>query len=606
MSFSSLRHMRKCLLAGATALAIAGLAMTSHAAEIDLAALDAGTQDTFDRFIVKYRAGSQQVVESAVMPRTLARASRALSSKQGRTLNLRNLHRIATGANVIEADRALDRVEAASLMRQLASDPDVEYVEVDQRLVPLQVPNDRDYQKQWNFHGEAGGIRAESAWDKTQGEGVVVAVVDTGITRHSDLDANVLPGYDFMSSATMANDGDGRDRDPGDRGDSVYAGQCGTGSTARHSSWHGTHVAGTIAAVTDNGKGVAGTAYKARIVPVRALGKCGGYMSDIADGIIWASGGRVSGVPRNANPAEVINLSLGSALPVACSYTSRNAIASATGRGSIVVVAAGNFDGDVLNENGVGYNMANCGNVIVVGANDSKGARASFSNHGSGVDVSAPGVSILSTTNDGLSGPGSEDYGQKNGTSMSSPHVAGVVALVQSVVDQPLTTSKMRSLLRSTARDFPTHPSKPIGTGIVDADAALASVLANGGGDGGDDDVVDNTRKTYDNTSNYNIPDNSYATSPITVSGRSGRVQGTANVWVDVRHTREGDLTVDLIAPDGSRYRLRDREGGWNINIRKTFSISLPTENLQGTWKLKVSDHQSGQIGYIRNWSITF
>src|SRR5690606_31257016 len=157
----------------------------------------------------------------------------------------------------------------------------------------------------------------------THGNGVVVAVLDTGITRHGDLDANVLPGYDFISDAGKANDGDGRDNDPSDPGDWVTLNQCPGGNRAENSSWHGTHVAGTIAAVTNNAKGVAGTAFGARILPVRVLGTCGGYDSDIADAIVWAAGGSVSGVPTNANPAEVINLSLGGG--GACGRTSQNA-----------------------------------------------------------------------------------------------------------------------------------------------------------------------------------------------------------------------------------------------------------------------------------------
>ncbi|MEE7547807.1 S8 family serine peptidase, partial [Xanthomonas sp. Kuri4-1] len=159
------------------------------------------------------------------------------------------------------------------------------------------------------------GINVRPAWDKATGNGVVVAVIDTGITSHPDLDANILPGYDFISDTFVSRDGDGRDADPSDEGDwNPVQGECYTTpspSPITDSSWHGTHVAGTIAAVTNNAVGVAGTAYNAKIVPVRVLGRCGGYTSDIADAIVWASGGSVSGVPANANPAEVINMSLG-------------------------------------------------------------------------------------------------------------------------------------------------------------------------------------------------------------------------------------------------------------------------------------------------------
>ena len=195
-------------------------------------------------------------------------------------------------------------------MRQIAADPNVEYVEVDKLNKPLLTPNDTRYSEQWGYSGTYG-IKANQAWDVTNGSGVVVAVLDTGITNHSDLNANILPGYDFISDTAVSNDGNGRDSDASDPGDWVTANQCGGTHAAQNSSWHGTHVAGTIAAVTNNAKGVAGVAYGAKIVPARVLGTCGGYDSDIADAITWASGGTVSGVPANANPAEVINLSLG-------------------------------------------------------------------------------------------------------------------------------------------------------------------------------------------------------------------------------------------------------------------------------------------------------
>lgn len=166
-------------------------------------------------------------------------------------------------------------------------------------------------------------MRAPAAWDVSSGEGVVVAVLDTGYTDHPDLVGNVVPGYDFISYygqttdeglyPDVAGDGDGRDadaHDPGDWTDSSMNAWCGRVSS---SSWHGTHVAGTVAAVANNAQDIAGLAYGAKVQPVRVLGHCGGVTSDIADGIIWASGGHVEGVPDNENPAEVLNLSLGGA-----------------------------------------------------------------------------------------------------------------------------------------------------------------------------------------------------------------------------------------------------------------------------------------------------
>ena len=301
----------------------------------------------------------------------------------------------------------------------------------------------------------------------------MVAVLDTGITNHSDLNANILPGYDFIIDTSVSNDGDGRDSDPGDPGDWVAANQCGGIHAAQNSSWHGTHVAGTVAAVTNNGKGVAGVAYGAKVVPVRVLGTCGGYDSDIADAITWASGGTVSGVPANANPAEVINLSLGGS--GACGTTTQNAINGAVGRGTTLVIAAGNGNTNVSNAS-----PANCANVVAVGSATSTGARSSFSNYGAGVDIAAPGSTIMSTLNSGATTPGSETYANYSGTSMATPHVAGVVALIQAVSATPKTPAQVEALLKSSARAFPSTPSQPIGAGIADARAAVDA--AGGGG----------------------------------------------------------------------------------------------------------------------------
>src|SRR5690606_15464034 len=158
-------------------------------------------------------------------------------------------------------------------------------------------------------------------------------VLDTGYADHNDLDANIVPGYDFIIDEAVAGDGDGRDGDAHDPGD-WYGGYA--------SSWHGTHVAGTVAAVTDNGAGLAGVAYKAKVQPVRVLGHGGGYTSDIADAIVWASGGTVDGVPANENPAEVLNLSLGGDGSCAQDPVTQEAIDGAIERGVTVVVAAGN------------------------------------------------------------------------------------------------------------------------------------------------------------------------------------------------------------------------------------------------------------------------
>jgi len=438
----------------------AGFAGSAAAAgRVDTAGLQSADQTSFDRFIVKYRAGTSAAAQEASLVRAAGGNAKALSVGRLRTLSV--------GGEVVQASRGLDRVEAESLMRQIAADPNVEYVEVDQIMKALMTPNDTHYGTYlWGLQSGTPGIKADQAWNTTSGNGVVVAVLDTGYTDHSDLVGNLLPGYDFISSKTVAGDGGGRDADAHDPGD-YYRNQ--------NSSWHGTHVAGTIAAVGNNSKGVIGVAYGAKVVPVRVLGRGGGYTSDIVDGMTWASGGTVSGVPANANPAEVINMSLGGS--GTCSSTYQNAIDAAVGRGTTVVVAAGNDNADAAS-----FTPASCNNTITVAATNKSGTRASYSNYGTKIDVAAPGgdspdctTLIVSTGNDGTSGPGVENYLCMAGTSMASPHVAGLVALMQAVRTTPLTPAQVETILKSTLRTFPGSNDKPIGNGIIDAAAAVSA-----------------------------------------------------------------------------------------------------------------------------------
>jgi serine protease len=445
------------------------LCTPAFAGDVHLAGLDSAP--THQRFIVKYKQDSRQLAGEAALQRTLGSAARALPVRAGKGVGVQHLRRLAVGADVIRADAQLDRAEAETLMRKLAADPNVEYVEVDRLNTVRLTPNDTRYSEQWGYSGTYG-IKANQAWDVTNGAGSVVAVLDTGITNHSDLNANLLPGYDFINDTSVSNDGDGRDSDPSDPGDWVSANQCGGIHAAQGSSWHGTHVAGTIAAVTNNAKGVAGVAYGAKIVPVRVLGTCGGYDSDIADAIVWASGGTVSGVPANANPAEVINLSLGGS--GACGTTTQNAINSAVGRGTTLVIAAGNDNVNVSNAS-----PANCNNVIAVASITSTGARSSFSNYGALIDIAAPGSNILSTLNTGSTTPGTETYAAYNGTSMATPHVAGVVALIQAVATTPKTPAQVEALIKANVTAFPSTPSQSIGPGILNAKAVVDAV--NGG-----------------------------------------------------------------------------------------------------------------------------
>lgn len=428
-----------------------------------------------DRFIVTYR-DTTRVAKTAL-------ASRFTNAATSLGLTVNPLRTLSTGADVIRVDRQLDKTQSKQLIVELLKDPNVLSVEPDARVKPLFVPNDPLYAQQWHYKNGPGGINLEPAWDITKGSGVVVGVIDTGITPHSEFAGQLVPGYDFIADIDTAVDGDGRDADPNDPGD-WHDGECNIFGIPEDSSWHGTHVAGTIAALTDNGSGTAGVAPNAKIQPLRVLGKCGGYISDIADAITWGSGGTVAGIPANANPAEVLNMSLGGG--GACGVALQSAIDGAVSRGTTIVVAAGNSGADVANAQ-----PANCNNVIAVSAVGPTGTLASYSNYGEKVDVAAPGGSgaspasdnVLSTLNLGLTDQGAEGYAWYAGTSMAAPHVAGVVALIQSASGTPKTPAQVEKILRNTAYangGFPGGCSYalPCGTGIIDATAAVR--VANG------------------------------------------------------------------------------------------------------------------------------
>jgi serine protease len=428
-------------------------------------------EETHDRFIVTYRDAASAAKSSS--------ASRFADASTRMGMSVRSLRTLSTGAEVVRTDRKLDLAESKQFMVELMRDPNVLAVEPDVRVTPRFVPNDPLYAQQWHYRNGPGGINAEPAWDISRGDGIVVAVIDTGITPHSEFAGQLVPGYDFIGDIDTAVDGDGRDADPNDPGD-WHDGECNFFGIPEDSSWHGTHVAGTIAALTDNGAGVAGVAPNAKVLPVRALGKCGGFISDIVDGITWSSGGTVAGVPANANPAEVINMSLGGG--GSCGVALQSAIDAAVGRGTTVVVAAGNSGADAATEQ-----PASCNNVITVSAVGPTGARASYSNFGPVVDVAGPGGSgaapaadnVLSTLNLGTTVQGAEGYAWYAGTSMASPHVAGIVALMQSASATPKTPAQVKQILENTAYangGFPTGCSfaSPCGAGVVDARAAVA------------------------------------------------------------------------------------------------------------------------------------
>lgn len=464
---------RRVALGAAAALAVAGVAVPSVTAA---AAQQTGHEPTFNRFIVNYDSTNVQ-----------AQSQGAHALGAAKSFGAHKLRDLSTGGAVVTTN-PLDSAATKNLIATLSSQPGVSSVEVDRKATIQSTPDDPKYNKQWDLYEKTGGENVQPLYGgKTNGSGSTVAVIDTGITPHSDLNDNVIKGYDFITDPKVSVDGDGRDANPNDPGDGYKANECGLLTPGEKSSWHGTHVSGTIGAVTDNDKGVAGIAPKTNIEPVRVLGKCGGSFSDITDAVVWASGGKVPGVPKNQHPADVINMSLGGS--GACPQSFQRAINTATKNGTTVAVAAGNDSDDASK-----YSPANCKNVITVAANDRQGNKAFYSNYGKTVDVTAPGGEvrnesdpsgsqtkpqdgILSTLNSGAQTQAKETYGPYMGTSMATPHIAGLAALMYGK-DHSLTPAKVESLIKDNARKLPGDCSQGCGAGIADANATVKATPA--------------------------------------------------------------------------------------------------------------------------------
>ncbi|HEX2981877.1 MAG TPA: S8 family serine peptidase [Anaerolineaceae bacterium] len=376
-------------------------------------------------------------------------------------------------------DRRLSEAEVAQVIADVAGIPGVAAVEEDPIVTAAFVPNDPAYATdQWYLRRDlldpdtqeySYGINIEGAWELTQGDpNVVVAVLDSGYTDHPEFENQILPGYNFASYT--ASGAAGTDSDAHD-----------LGNPAGNSSWHGTLVSGVIGATANNSAGISGIAWQSKILPVRVLNDRNGYKSDILAGIRWATGLPIDGIPTNPNPAQVINLSIASLSPCDSNLIPlQETIDAAVETGTIVVVAAGN-----KNTYASGYSPANCNNVIVVtGTNEVGGRWFSYStvgsNYGANVDVSAPGTQIYTTSNTGDTAPSTAGYAFATGTSLSTPQVAGVIALLLSLRPD-LSTSDVEYILSQTARPFPEGSeclTVGCGAGILDASAAvrLASI----------------------------------------------------------------------------------------------------------------------------------
>lgn len=496
----------------AVAVVCAAFATTGHAQEQTYRTpkwlqASMAAQST-DRFIVKFKAESAHALPSGAV------RAKALTASAGQVL--RHVRSLGDRAEVMALPASVGNAEAQNLAKQIQADPNVEYAEPDYKMFPVRTPNDPGFSpginfaalpsialvSQWYLSDPIGGINAPGAWDVVVGSpSTIVAVIDTGVLNHSDLAGRIVAGYDFIGadadgSLDTANDGNGRDADATDPGNWITTQEARTGNFAScgpdPSDWHGTHVAGIIAANADNGQNIAGINWLAKIMPVRVLGKCGGYISDIVDAMRWSVGLAVGGVPPNANRANIINLSLG--IPsdnASCSPTMQSAINDVLARGATVVVAAGN--GPVDSANSV---PANCAGVISVAASLRSGQlAASYSNFGSSITLAAPGGFIPKLTTDfGADGILSiNDRGDTVpfkdnatamlfGTSFSTAIVSGVASLLLAV-NPNLSPTQIKAILQSSAR-LPSNPNdkgldcviavnRPCQQYVVDAAAAV-------------------------------------------------------------------------------------------------------------------------------------
>lgn len=439
-----------------------------------------GVEPLVQRLIVKFR-DTKDTAQATDRVRPMVQV---LGERLG--VALRPAHRRSGGVQVLLPPQGYGPGEVRRLAQELAREPEVEYAEPDARryvrLTPIGEP-EFDNGNQLYLSDPATGINTPPAWVITTGSpNTVVAVVDTGVLPlHPDLAAQLITGYDFVSADPdggfdTAGDDNGRDDDPSDPGDWVSAGACGPGDPAQDSSWHGTRVSSLIGAAK-NGIRIVGVNWQVTILPVRAVGHCGGFVSDINDALRWGAGLPVPGVPNNTNPARIINLSVGA--PGACLQSEQAAIDDARAAGALVVVAAGNETRNALRTA-----PANCHGVLVVTATGQDGGLAGFSDFGVKVGLSAPGVGILTAANTGLQGPvpspDGDTWNTAIGTSFAAPLVAGVAALMLAI-DPALSIEQMLGTLRAQTHTFPTvtgiQCADPLcGTGIADAGNTVAAV----------------------------------------------------------------------------------------------------------------------------------
>lgn len=501
------------------------------------------------RVIVTYKAQARLVQEQPLAHLSTRGAVQAVAQRRADALSVSARVPLVAGRALSERQQVIKAAGLSSieLVQRLRADPNVESAFISSKKYALAEPNDPFYSAgppisglrggplvgQWYLKQPAGDVKssisAPAAWNKSIGSGVVVAVLDTGILAdHVDLAGQVLlNGRDFISDSLFANDQDGADGNASDPGDWItqaeandphgrlYGGDpdnCSTYDAIEmryrevRSTWHGTKVAGILGATANNGQGIAGVAHGSKILPVRVLGKCGGFDDDIMAGMRWAAGIDQPGLKGSSTPANIINMSLGS--DGDCNDKYKLTVAEILARNVLIVAAAGNSRGHAVGT------PADCPGVMAVAGLRHVGTKVGFSDLGPQISIAAPGgncvlegdldpclYAILTTTNQGATAPlaGGSTYSDsftfEVGTSFSTPMVAGVAALVKSVRSD-LSAAEIKSILEQSSNPFPTSGSSattPVcrppsnefqeecycttglcGAGMLDADRAVA------------------------------------------------------------------------------------------------------------------------------------
>jgi hypothetical protein len=432
--------------------------------------------------------------------------------------------------------------------KRLAADPSVSYVEQD-RVARIDTTQTSPT---WGLDRiDQTSLPLSKSYTYGPATGVTAYIIDTGIRlSHSEFGGRAKSGYDFVDKDADASDCQG----------------------------HGTHVAGTVGGATY------GVAKDVNLVAVRVLDCNGsGSYSQIIAGVDW--------VTTNAVKPAVANMSLGGAAGSSLDDAVKRSIAA----GVTYAVAGGNDSAAACTKS-----PARLPEAITVGATDSSDKQASFSNYGSCLDIWAPGVGITSSANSSNTGTQS-----MSGTSMATPHVAGAAALYLAKNPTATPAQVRDALVNGASVDTNINtgngsPNKLLYTGFIAASTTPAPTTPA-------PTAPAPVCNTFTNATATAIRDVATVDSAITVTGCTGKASATSKVTVHIKHTDRGDLRIDLIAPDGTDYKLKSSTSGDNVaNLDATYTVNLSNKDRNGTWKLRTKDVFAGDTGTLTSWTLTF